>query len=282
MPKVLANGIEIEYEERGQGAPVIFLHGSGVDWRCWAPQIPVFSPHYRMIMPVMRGHGNSGYLPRTDNYHALMATDLRHFMDALGIRHAPVVGLSMGAVVALRFAHMYPDYVEKLVSVCGYSELPSFGSGALLWLGNAIYSMMSMKTIVKVIDSGLKTIGASDLTRRVIRESIAIDKETFIKLKFVRLPNFTAELGRITAPTLVMGGDGIKFEAKGSRTIFEQIPDARLAIFHGGFDPLSTERQETHDAMILDFLAGRPIKSYPGVTYQEKDRQHRERQGMII
>jgi 3-oxoadipate enol-lactonase len=270
MPKVLANDVEIEYEERGQGEPVIFLHGSGVDWRCWTPQIPVFSPHYRMIMPVMRGHGGSGYLPRTDHYHELMAHDLRHFMDALGIRRAPIVGLSMGAVVGLRFAHMYPEYVEKLVSVCGYSQLPTFGSGALLWLSNAIYSLMSMQTIMKVIDYGFQKVGANDLTRRVIRESIAIDKETFMKLKFVRFPNFTPELRHITAPTLVMGGDGIKFEAKASRILFEQIPDARLAIFKGGFDPLSTERQEIHDDMILDFLAGRPIKPYPGVTYQEK------------
>jgi pimeloyl-ACP methyl ester carboxylesterase len=87
---------------------------------------------------------------------------------------------------------------------------------------------------------------------------------------FIRFQNFTSALPQITAPALIMGGDRLKFEAKGSRTIYAGIPDARLAIFAGGMDPLSTERQEIHDDMILDFLADRPIKSYPGVTYMQK------------
>jgi len=212
MPRITANQVTIEYEERGAGYPVVFLHGSGVSWRCWTPQIPVFSPHYRMIMPNMRGHGGSSPLPRTDHYHELMADDLKAFLDALGIRKAHVVGLSMGAVVALRSAVKYPACVDRLVSVCGYSATPTFD--VLLWLGNAIYSVLSLRTILRLVDHSLKALKANELTRRTIRESIAIDKATFIKLKFIRFPAFTDQLVRITAPTLVMGGHGIKFEAK--------------------------------------------------------------------
>jgi 3-oxoadipate enol-lactonase len=273
MPVIeLAPNLPMEYEERGEGQPVLFLHGSGVSWRFFEPQIPVFSPHYRMIMPNLRGHGRSGFLPRTDHYHELMADDLQLFLDKLGLKGIPVVGVSMGAVVALRLAIKYPAYVSKVVSVCGYSEMPTAGASLQLWLGNAIFSMLSLRTIMKTIDWGFKAMGANELTRRVIRDAIAIDKETYIKLKFIRFPNFTAELSRVTAPVLVMGGDGISYEAKGSRTIYEAVRDGRLAIFKGGFDPLSTERQTIHDEMILDFLAGRPIRSYPGVTYEAKRR----------
>lgn len=266
----LTNGVVIEYEERGEGLPVIFIHGSGVSWRCWSPQIPVFSKQIRMIMPNMRGHGGSSPLPRTNNYHELMADDLKLFMDALGLKKASIVGLSMGAVVALRFAAKNPVYVEKLVSVCGYSEMPTVGANFLLWIGNAVYSMLSMKTIMKIIDQGLNYIGASELTRTTIRDSLAIDKETFIKLKFVKFSGFTDQLANINAPALIMGGDGIKFEAKGSTTIYNNVKNAILAIFKGGFDPLSTERQTIHDEMILDFLNGRAISQYPGVTVMEK------------
>jgi 3-oxoadipate enol-lactonase len=112
---------------------------------------------------------------------------------------------------------------------------------------------------------------ANSLTRKVIQESMAIDKETFIKLKFIKFPNFTDQLHKIIAPTLVMGGDAIKFEAKGSRTIFEHISNSKLAIFKGGFDPLSTERQTIHDEMILDFLSDRAIKQYPEVILMEHE-----------
>jgi pimeloyl-ACP methyl ester carboxylesterase len=150
-------------------------------------------------MPNMRGHGKSSPLPRTNNYHELMADDLKHFMDSLGIRRAHI--LSMGAVVALRFAVKYPDYVNKLVSVCGYSEMPTTGASIQLWLGNAIFSMLSIKYIMKTVDFGLRMMKANSLTRKVIQESMAIDKETFIKLKFIKFPNFTDQLHKITAPT---------------------------------------------------------------------------------
>lgn len=270
MPVITVNGVAVEYEEVGAGEPVLFLHGSGASWRLWAPQIPVFSRQYRMIMPNLRGHGKSGFLPRTDNYHELMADDMKHFLDALGLKGVPVVGVSMGAVVGLRLAAKYPEYVSKLVSVCGYSEMPTTGAAAQLWAGNLIFSLMSWEMIQKTINWGFKAMGARELTRRTILESLAIDKETYVKLKFIKFVRFTDQLARITAPTLVMGGDGISYEAKASRTIYDHISDARLAIFHKGFDPLTTERQEIHDDMVLDFLAGRPIKQYEGVAYAAK------------
>jgi 3-oxoadipate enol-lactonase len=59
MPKVKANGILINYETRGTGDPVLFIHGSGMCWKMWEPQSKAFSNRYKMIMVDLRGHGES-------------------------------------------------------------------------------------------------------------------------------------------------------------------------------------------------------------------------------
>lgn len=266
----LANNIEIEYEERGQGAPLLLLHGSGSSWRLFDPQIPTFAKNYRMIMPNLRGHGNSSPLLDGTNYHEVMADDVKLFLDAIGIdQPIPVYGESMGAVVALHLASKYPEVVEKLIPVCGYSEMPGTGGALALWLSNAIFAMMSMKTITKLMFAAAypEKQPGSALTRKTIENSLAVDKATFTKLKTSGFVPVTAKLPRIKAPTLVMGGNRMKMEENGSRLIASKIPGAQLAIFAGGGDPLSTYPQQIHDEMVLDFLAGRPLKQYTGVTY---------------
>ena len=70
----------------------------------------------------------------------------------------------------------------------------------------------------------------------------------------------------------MLGGRSKKvaFEEKGSRTIYEHVTDAHLAIFEGAFDPLHTMRKDIYNEMVLDFLAGKAIKEYPTVLQERK------------
>lgn len=274
MPTVKLIDIVMEYEEYGSGSPLLMLHGSGASWRMYEPQLESLGKHYRLIMPHMRGHGGSSPLPPVEYYHPLMADDTRLFMDAMGLKGVPVYGESMGAVVALLLAIRHPGYASRLIPVCGYSEIPGADAQWLLTLSNAIFSLFSMNSILSMMMAAaypLKEEGSA-LTRQVLRNSLAIDKRTFVQLKTSKFPRFTADLASITVPTLVMGGTGLSFEERGSRTIFEQIPGAHLTLFAGGKDPLSTTRQRAHDALVLDFLSGGPLGRYDGVTLFGKER----------
>lgn len=104
---VPVDGGRIHVEESGSGTPVIFLHGHGFDRRQWQPQVRAFERSHRVIRYDLRGYGRSSQ-PEEDNPF-LHADDLRRLMDALGIRRAHLVGLSLGGFVVTDFIALHPE-----------------------------------------------------------------------------------------------------------------------------------------------------------------------------
>jgi len=112
----------LAYRDAGTGDPVILLHGGLLDHRMWDEQIPVLESRYRVVAPDTRGHGASANASRPFR----PADDLAALLFHLGIGPAIVVGLSMGAGIAVDTALEYPHVVRALVvSGAGTSE-PEF------------------------------------------------------------------------------------------------------------------------------------------------------------
>ncbi|RHW38375.1 alpha/beta hydrolase [Lysinibacillus yapensis] len=272
MPKVKLNDMEMNYEVRGKGEPIIFIHGSGASWRMWKPQIEMFSEKYRMIMIDMRGHGESSRnFPNGEYSMKVISNDLKIFLDALGIEKTHIVGLSQGSVVAQLFAIENCAYINRLVLSNGYSEIPTKMSKWVLNISNTLFGLIPYNMIINLM---LKVYRDDEFTKKILRISFSIDKEMLMKMKKSVFPAHTAELHHITCPTLVMGGDmkvmGVD-ERKASKTIYEHIPNAALALFKNAFDPLSTMQPEIFNDMILDFLEGKPLKQYDNVKYFNRE-----------
>jgi len=108
-------GSRLYFDEYGQGAPVILLHGATVDRRMWDSQVEPFSRHFRVIRYDRRGDGDSprGTQPYSDY------SDVGRLMDYLGIPKAHLVGLSAGGSIAVDFALANPERIETLVVVPG-------------------------------------------------------------------------------------------------------------------------------------------------------------------
>ncbi len=104
---VAVDGGRLYYEDSGSGAPVIFLHGHSFDRRQWAPQVRALEGRHRVLRYDLRGYGRSSQPEEGRAF--LHADDLRQFMDALGIRRAHLVGLSLGGFVVTDFVGLYPD-----------------------------------------------------------------------------------------------------------------------------------------------------------------------------
>ncbi len=123
---ILANGIQTNYHEHGQGEPVLLIHGSGpgvTGWANWRLTIPALAENFRVIAPDIVGFG---YTERPADVQYNMATWLNHilgFMDALGIEKAHVVGNSFGGGLALAMAIRAPQRVNRLV-LMGSAGLP--------------------------------------------------------------------------------------------------------------------------------------------------------------
>jgi pimeloyl-ACP methyl ester carboxylesterase len=130
--------LEIAYQEFGptDGAPVILLHGwpsDPHDWDGVAP--PLAASGCRVLVPWLRGFGPTQFLdsatPRSGQQAAL-GSDVRDFMDALGIRQALLGGYDWGGRGACVTAALWPERVFGLVSINGYSiqNIPSSGKPA--------------------------------------------------------------------------------------------------------------------------------------------------------
>lgn len=117
MPKTLVNGFNLHFQHLGQGPDLVMIHGITGNLAVWHLEIvPALMSTYRLTTYDLRGHGYSD-VPPTGYTTADHASDLRQLLDALGIERAHIMGHSFGADIALHFAILYPDRLDRLVLI---------------------------------------------------------------------------------------------------------------------------------------------------------------------
>jgi pimeloyl-ACP methyl ester carboxylesterase len=107
MLKIIMNGFELAYERCGRGTPLVLIHGYPLDHTIWNPVVPLLEDDFDLILPDLRGFGQSGTTQAAYRL-ADMAADLAALLDLLKIDKAVIAGHSMGGYIALAFAHAYP------------------------------------------------------------------------------------------------------------------------------------------------------------------------------
>jgi 2-hydroxy-6-oxonona-2,4-dienedioate hydrolase/2-succinyl-6-hydroxy-2,4-cyclohexadiene-1-carboxylate synthase len=115
MPIASVNGIRLHYQQLGQGPNIVMIHGITGNLAIWHLNIvPALMNEARITTYDLRGHGYSD-MPPSGYSTADMASDLGHLLDTLGIERTHIVGHSFGADVALHFAMLHPERVDRLV-----------------------------------------------------------------------------------------------------------------------------------------------------------------------
>jgi pimeloyl-ACP methyl ester carboxylesterase len=118
MPIASVNGVDLYYEETGQGDPLVWSHEFGGDHRSWEPQVRYFARRYRVITYNHRGYPPSSVPPQADGYSQdLLVEDLSQLLTHLGLHQVHLGGCSMGANVARDFAIAHPDRTRSLILV---------------------------------------------------------------------------------------------------------------------------------------------------------------------
>ncbi len=257
-------GARLYYEISGEGEPVIFLHGGLLDGRMWGHQFSFFVQHYQAIRYDMRGAGKSETVPSTEAY--IPYQDLYHFLHALNIQRASLVGLSGGARAAIDFAIAYPQQVQKLVLVSpgmsGYAFLDEWTHQR----GKALVEALSQQNLADAVeiflimwtDGPYRTPEQVDLTvREHIREMVTH------ALPLSRLaPNFkeleppaVGRLSEIHAPTLVILGekDTSDIHAIG-KLLHEQVVVSELVLIPDVGHALVMEKPSEFNTLVDHFL----------------------------
>jgi len=114
MPHAQSGSLRIYYETHGEGPAVVFLHGAGGNHAAWWQQTAYFRAHYKVVTVDLRGFGLSDTV--ADGPDSLdFPGDVLTVLDDAGIRSATLVGQSIGAVAALRFAVSHPERVDAVI-----------------------------------------------------------------------------------------------------------------------------------------------------------------------
>jgi pimeloyl-ACP methyl ester carboxylesterase len=113
MEKKSVNGLEIGYLREGKGLPLVLIHGYPLDHSIWDKVIPLLKDSFDVIVPDLRGFGQSS--TRDETYGVgEYAADIAGLLDCLELDQAAVAGHSMGGYVALAFARHFPERVRGL------------------------------------------------------------------------------------------------------------------------------------------------------------------------
>lgn len=113
MERLRSDDAEIFYEIRGDGPPVVLLHPFPCDREFWLPVAAALESRYRLILPDLRGHGDSeiGEGPALMAKHA---RDVARVLDAAGIGKAAFVGCSIGGYILFEFWRRFRERVASL------------------------------------------------------------------------------------------------------------------------------------------------------------------------
>jgi pimeloyl-ACP methyl ester carboxylesterase len=114
MNEFITNGKKLAYIERGQGFPVVLLHGYLETKEVWQDFAGYLATHYRVIIPDIPGHGGSDTLAETHSME-LMAQSIQSLLQSLGIEKFTLIGHSMGGYVMLAFAQLFPEKLTGMV-----------------------------------------------------------------------------------------------------------------------------------------------------------------------
>ena len=256
------HGARLHFEERGEGHPLLLIHGGLADMRMWDDQMDAFTARYRVIRFDMRGFGQSTMPPGNFSFHA----DIAGLLDALGIPSAYLLGLSFGGGVALDFALEYPQRVDALVLAASGIGGYRFSEATMQEIGE-IDAMIERGDIEGGVERELRLWidgprrrpgdvdpAVRERSRRMNAHNYEVMSEEGTPAELD--PPALARLEEIHVPTLVVVGDQeIPDMLAISETLERRIRGAERAVVEGAAHHLTMEKPEVFNTLVLNFLS---------------------------
>ena len=261
MKKILLERrhLEIAYEDRGSGEPLLLLHAFPFDREMWLPQWRTLSETHRVVAPDFPGFGESG--EPTEGFTVVALADIAaDFLDAIGITGlVTVCGLSMGGYVALSLARRQPQRLRGLILADTQAEPDDEATklnraemiavarekGAAGVFEQLRPRLFGEKTNPEAIES-LKKIASRQSEPSVVLAIQALRERS----------DATPGLELIAVPTLVIVGEHDAITPpEVARTMADHISRATLAIIPNAGHLSNSEQPEAFNAAVLAYMA---------------------------
>ncbi|MFJ2244424.1 4-carboxymuconolactone decarboxylase [Streptomyces sp. NPDC087862] len=218
-----------------EDAPILVLGPSlGTSWHMWDRQIPELTPHWRVFRYDLPGHGGAPARPATaigDLADRLIAT-----LDGLGVQRFGYAGCSIGGAIGADLALRHPHRVASLALV---AASPRFGSADEFRQRGVVVRTNGLEPMARTAPERWFTPGFAAAQPAIVDWAVQMVRTTdpgcyIAACEALAAFDVRGELGRITAPTLVLVGAEDRVTGPGdARTLVAGIPDARLALVPG-------------------------------------------------
>lgn len=258
------DGGRLYYEQAGEGTPVIFIHGHSFDHFEWDPQFYAMRKQYRVIRYDVRGYGRSS-LPKEFS-STLHARDTIALMDALHIRKAHIVGLSMGGIIATDLLALYPDRLLSVTAASG-DIFPGSPGPSTPWSTDGITKRR--KEIAQFKANGIAAFKLQWLNALTVRNGRVLDNiRTPIWEMIERWdawqpmhvePRYLLGLSvlnmlqgkKISVPVMVLTGD---VDAGRPDRLMQLVPSARQVIVSHAGHVSNLENADEFTSDIIEFI----------------------------
>ncbi len=260
--KIDVNGVQLAYEERGTGIPLVLLHGFPFTRQMWERQLSGMANMYRVIAPDLRGFGESGGTPSTLEE---LADDLHVLIERLGLPAFVVAGFSMGGYVLFRYLARHADRVKALILISTRAEAdtPEGREGRYA-------------AIERLRKEGPEKYLAEFARRLVSPHTLDTDPGVMAKVRrLMGVPPVDSLIGALTAmaerpdsspllptiavPTLVVAGaDDRVIPAAVAREMAAKIKGAKAVVIRDAGHMVSIEQTDQFVGIVREFLASLP------------------------
>ncbi|MDS0301106.1 alpha/beta hydrolase [Halogeometricum sp. S1BR25-6] len=217
---VQTTDIKTHYIRRGDGPPIVFIHGMAMSAIQWESQMETLSNEYTTVAYDVRGHGYTGGSDRESYTMELYAADLDALLTTLDIEDPVLCGLSMGGCIAQMYAATYPEKVAGLVVSDTFTAAPLPLTGRLIFANLRFFGLLDRFVRYTTLNRFQTWVGnrmspgvAGDgvTVQRLMEKAPRISHREFVKIanSMARFPRSDLDASQITTPTLVMHGENL-------------------------------------------------------------------------
>jgi 3-oxoadipate enol-lactonase len=252
----------LAYTSTGHGVPVVFMHGIGGNRGNWSEQVAYFGQRFHAVAWDARGYGQSEDYPEPLRFPDF-AADLHRLLDALNVKAAHLVGLSMGGRIALDF---YEEAPERVLSLALVDTFPGYdasftaeGREKFIRLRKQpLVEGKEPKDIAPTVAKTLLSTGASPAHyERLVASMAALHKESYIKaIEAMTRYEPVAKLTEVHVPTLVVVGDQDRLTPpEVAREMAAAIPGAQLVVLRDAGHLSNIEQPAEFNRALDGFLS---------------------------
>lgn len=252
MPFTNIDGVNLYYEVKGEGAPILFIHPPLLTSMNFKYQIDGLSNSFKTIVFDMRGHGNSSFSEKPITY-SLISKDIKHLLDHLGIEKTYVCGYSTGGSIALDFMITYPNRTLGAILLGAMSEVNDWVLKNRISLAVFLSKPKTKEPLAFSICLGNSNNNEifRDLFREAKKGNIRNIKQYY---QYSLNYNCTSKLDKIEFPVLSIYGEKDKGFHHYAHLINQKLPHNDLVFIKNGKHQLPTKSAIEVNNSILKFI----------------------------